>query len=99
LPADNRSPSGPDPPGVSRCGAAVGRAGDCRLAGPEREASLGILDPHPAVDNANFRDLARGIDEDEKFRPLDASGYERRLDIKGPVARAEQLDDPAGQVE
>ena len=73
--------------------------GDRRLARREREASLGILDPHPTVDDADFGEPARGIHKDEKFGPLDASGYVRRLDIKGPVARAKQLDDPAGQVE
>jgi hypothetical protein len=73
--------------------------GDCRLAGRKREASLRILDSYSAVDDANFGEPARGIDEDEKFGPLDAGGYVGCLDIKGTVARAEQLDDPAGQVE
>jgi hypothetical protein len=73
--------------------------GDCRFAGRERKATLRILDPHSAVDDADFGEPARRIDKDKKFGPLDASGYERRLDIKGPVARAEQLDNSAGQVE
>jgi hypothetical protein len=60
---------------------------------------LGILDPDLAVDDANFGEPVCRIDEDKKFGPIDAGGYVGRLDIKGPVARAEKLDDPAGQVE
>lgn len=52
-----------------------------------------VFNAHPAIDDANFGNSARGIDEDEKFRSGHAGNDVGRLDIKRPVARAEQFDD------
>ena len=65
----------------------------------EREAPLRIFDTHPAVNDANLGDLARWIDQDEEFRSFDTGGHVRSLNVEGSVTRAEQVDDPAGQVE
>src|SRR5262249_35213994 len=65
----------------------------------EREPSLRIFRAHPTVDDANFGDLLRWVHEDEELRSFDAGGHLPGLNVERTVPRAEEVDDPARQVE
>lgn len=73
--------------------------GDRSLSSRERQPAFWVCDADPAGYDANFGDLLRDVDTNVKLGALDAGSDVRRFDIERPAARAEQFDDPAGEVE